>query len=178
MNSAPILTVSSLEEAATLTLQQIAERMGSPRNREKTEALLRQEITPLKQQLDGFKRQRFGQKSERRIEVGANGQMSLGEFLTQPTLPEPKGRVIAAHTRKPTTRRNGDEAVSFFDETHVPVEVIELPAPETEGLSPEDYEVISHQESYRLAQRPGSYVVIKYRRAVVKIKSTQASTSA
>jgi hypothetical protein len=56
MNAAPILTVSSLEEAATLSLQQIAELIGSLRNREKTEALLRQEITALKQQLDWFKR--------------------------------------------------------------------------------------------------------------------------
>ncbi len=135
MNAAPILTVSSLKEAATLSLQQIAELIGSLRNREKTEALLRQEITALKQQLDWFKRQLFGQKSERRIEVGANGQMSLGELLT---LPEPNGRVIAAHIRKPATRRNDDEAVPFFDETRVPVEVIELPAPATDGLSRED----------------------------------------
>lgn len=82
--------------------------IGSLRSREKTEALLRQEITALKQQLDGFKRQIFGQKSERHIEIGINGRMSLGELLTQPTLPEPKGRVIAAHTRKPATRRNDD----------------------------------------------------------------------
>jgi transposase len=98
--------------------------------------------------------------------------MSLGELLTQPTLPEPNGRVIAAHIRKPATRRSDDEAVPFFDETRVPVEVIELPAPATDGLSREDYEVISHKESYRLAQRPGSYVVIKYRRPVVKLKKT------
>ena len=43
--------------------------------------------------------------------------MSLGELLTQPTLPEPNGRVIAAHIRKPATRRSDDEAVPFFDET-------------------------------------------------------------
>ncbi len=62
----------------------------------------------------------------------------------------------------------------FFDETRVPVEVIELSAPETEGLSPEDYEVIRHKESDRLAQRPGSYGVIQYRRPVVKLKVSAA----
>jgi transposase len=86
----------------------------------------------------------------------------------------PSGPRIAAHTRRPPTRHHDDEALPFFDETRVPVEVIELRAPETEGLSPEDYEIISHKESYRLAQRPGSYVVIKYRRPVVKIKASQA----
>ena len=155
-----------------MSLPPIAELIGSRRNREKTEALLRQEITALKQPLDGFKRPLFGQKSERRLEVGANGQRSLGEWLTQPTLPEPHGRLMAAHLRKPVTRRNDDEAVPFFDETRVPVEVIELPAPATDGLSREDYEVISHQESYRLAPRPGSDGVIKYRRPVVKLKKT------
>jgi transposase len=81
---------------------------------------------------------------------------------------------VAAHTRKPATRRQDDEALPFFDESRVPVEVIELPAPETDGLAPEEYEVISHKESYRLAQRPGSYVVIKYRRPVIKIKASEA----
>ncbi len=55
----------------------------------------------------------------------------------------------------------------------VPVEVIDLAAPEAEGLAPEDFEVIGHKESYRLAQRPGSYVVLNYRRPVIKLKATQ-----
>jgi len=100
--------------------------------------------------------------------------MSLGELLTQPTRPEPKGRVIAAHARKPVTPRKDDETVPFFDETRVPVEVIEPPAPETDGLSANDYEVITHKEGHRRAQRPGSYVVIKYRRPVVKLKASEA----
>jgi len=174
MNLALAIPFKSLDEAVTLTPQQIVELIGALRRQENTEALLRQEITALKQQLDWFKRQIFGQKSERRIETGPNGQMSFGEFLTQPTLPEPPGQPVAAHTRKPATRRQDDEALPFFDESRVPVEVIELPAPETDGLAPEEYEVISHKESYRLAQRPGSYVVIKYRRPVIKIKASEA----
>ena len=43
---------------------------------------------------------------------------------------------------------------------------------EIEGLSPEQYEVIDTEESYKLAQTPSSYVVLKYVRPVVKIKST------
>ena len=56
----------------------------------------------------------------------------------------------------------------------MPVEVIELSAPEAEGLAPEAFEVIGHKESFRLAQRPGSYLVLKYRRPVIKLKATQA----
>jgi transposase len=165
MKPASILTLSSLEEAAALTPLQVLSLCQT----------LQAEIAGLKQQLEGFKRQIFGQKSERRIEIGPNGQMTLGDWSPPPASPPaPQGRVIAAHTRRPPTRHHDDEALPFFDETRVPVEVIELRAPQTEGLSPEDYEIVSHKESYRLAQRPGSYVVIKYRRPVVKIKKSQA----
>ena len=79
MNSAPIQRVLTLEEAASLTPQQVLDLYHT----------LRGEITALKPQLDGYTRQLFGQKSERRIEIGTNGQMSLGEGLTEPALPEP-----------------------------------------------------------------------------------------
>ena len=174
MNPAVEIPFQSLDEAATLTPQEIVELIGTLRRQENIETLLRQEITALKQQLDWFKRQLFGQKSERRLETGPSGQLSFGELLTPPTLSAPPGQPVAAHTRKPATRTRDDEALPFFDETRVPVEVIELRAPETDGLGPEDYEVISHKESYRLAQRPGSYVVIKYRRPVIKVKASEA----
>ena len=35
----------------------------------------------------------------------------------------------------------------------------------------EDYEVVGEREHYRLAQRPGSYVILKFVRKVVKLKS-------
>jgi len=54
------------------------------------------------------------------------------------------------------------------------VETIAIPNPHTAGLSPDEYEVISQKVTYRLAQRPGSYVVLKYVRDVVKVKATQA----
>jgi transposase len=50
------------------------------------------------------------------------------------------------------------------------MEVIEVPNPEVEGLSPESYEVVDEKVTYRLAQRPGSHVVLQYRRTVVKLK--------
>jgi len=173
MNPAPWSALSSLEDAATLSPQNVLDLAAAWREWETTGAVLRQEIAGLRQQIDWFKRQLFGQKSERRIDIGSPGQMSLGEWPSEPAAPEVKGRPVVAHTRKAASRRNDDESVPFFDETRVPVEVIELSAPETDGLSPEDYEIISHKESYRLAQRPGSYVLIKYRRPVVKIRASQ-----
>jgi transposase len=104
--------------------------------------------------------------------------MNLGELinLEQPATDRSAvGRPVAAHTRRPATKKpdTGDDSVPFFDETRVPIEVIELSAPEAEGLAPDAFEVIGHKDSYRLAQRPGSTVVLKYRRPVIKLKATQ-----
>lgn len=169
MNSATGIHVPSLDEAATFSPRQVVDLVSS----------LSQEIQALKHQLDWFKRQVFGQKSERRILDGADGQMSLGEAITpeQSAVPPPAvERPVAAHTRKPATKKPdaGEDSLSFFDAARVPVEVIELAAPEAAGLAPEEFEVIGHKDSYRLAQRPGSYVVLNYRRPVIKLKATQA----
>ena len=56
-----------------------------------------------------------------------------------------------------------------FDE-RVPVEVIELSAPQLQGPEADQYEIIDHKVTRKLAQRPGSYVVLEYRRPVLKHK--------
>ncbi|MCG5499871.1 hypothetical protein [Ectothiorhodospira lacustris] len=63
-----------------------------------------------------------------------------------------------------------------FDET-VPKEVIDVPAKELEGPDAQDYEVIDHKVTHRLAQRPGSYVILEHRRPVLKHKQQQTLTS-
>ncbi len=165
MNSALRTGVLSLDEAAAFHPQQVVD--------------LSRELVAARHQIEWFKRQVFGEKSERRIIDGASGQMSLGESINvdQTAVPPlPVERRVAAHTRRPAAKKpdTGDDSVPFFDETRVPIEVIELTAPEAEGLAPEAYEVIGHKDSYRLAQRPGSTVVLKYRRPVIKLKETQA----
>jgi transposase len=168
MTSTRLTRVPSLDEAAALSAQQVVDLVGS----------LSQEVEALKHQLEWFKRQIFGQKSERRLVAGDAAQLSLGELIepeqtaASPALPE---RAVAAHTRRPASKQpDADESLPFFDATRVPVQVIELRAPEAEGLAPEQFEVIGHKESFRLAQRPGSYVVLAYRRPVIKLKATQA----
>ena len=165
MNSTTPARVLSLDEAAAYRPQQVVE--------------LSRELAAAKHQLDWFKRQVFGTKSERRIIDPASGQMSLGEMLTpeQPaSSPALVERPVAAHTRRPTTKtpESGDDSLPFFDAARVPVEIIELTAPETEGLAPDDFEIINYKNSYRLAQRPGSTVVLNYRRPVIKLKENQA----
>ena len=85
-----------------------------------------------------------------------------------------KVRAVAAHTRRVREADVGEtESVPFFDETRVPVETIAVPNPHAQGLAPDQYEVIAQKVTYRLAQRPGSYVMLKYVREVIKLKDSQ-----
>src|SRR5206468_4392647 len=82
---------------------------------------------------------------------------------------------VSSHTRRKPKSDFADDGASapFFDERKVPVQVIEVPNPEVKDLSPDQYEVIGEKTSHRLAQRPGSYVVLKYVRPVIKRRDTQ-----
>jgi transposase len=170
MNSTTLARVLSLEEAAGFAPEQV---VGLSREL----AAAQQQVDVFKHQLEWFKRQLFGHKSERRLIESEGAQLNLGEVIDQGQGEAPqKQRVIAAHTRSVATSKAeaGDESLPFFDETRVPVETIELPTPEAVGLGPDEFEVISYKDSYRLAQRPGSYVVLKYRRPVIKLRASQA----
>ena len=137
---------------------------------------LKAENAALKHQLEWFKRQLFGAKSERRHLAPPPTQMSLGEGLGEPQQDPGATRPVAAHERRRRQRGTGEseEAPLFFDPARVPVETIVLPNPLNAGPPPEAYTVIGEKVTHRLAQRPGSYVVLKYVRQVVKL--TQSAT--
>ncbi len=134
---------------------------------------LAQTVTDLSQQLDWFKRQMFGAKSER-LKLLDSVQLSLGQ-VGEASLPAvPREQVVNAHSRR-VSRAAQDEGATelFFDERRVPVQVITLAAPGQSELSADQYEVVSEKVSYRLAQRPGSHVVLKYVRPVIKLRESQ-----
>src|SRR5690606_21388100 len=104
-----------------------------------------EEIKTLKRQLEWFKKQLFGPKSERRHIDSSPDQLSLGEAAAPAdSTTEPPVRTVAAHTRrvtvKPTTEEAGDSGLKF--DSTVPVEVIEIDDPHTAELAAEQYEVI------------------------------------
>lgn len=53
----------------------------------------------------------------------------------------------------------------------MPVETIELRAPELEGLEAGKFEIVGQKATHCLAQRPGS-ITLKYVRPVVKLFRT------
>jgi len=138
---------------------------------------LKQQIRVLQTQLDWFKQQIFGQKSEKRL-IDNPHQGSLFEGQTTP-VPEDQPTQQINYTRRTSKQRDEDcvtEQGLRFDDS-VPVDVIEVPAPELQGPDADQYEIIDHKISRRLAQRPGSYVVLEYRRPLLKHKPSQTLTT-
>lgn len=135
-----------------------------------------QQIDSLKHQLAWFRRQVFGQKSERFVPEPDPTQMHLGEVFPVPAVVPEARKTVPAHSRRvpKTDLANTGEVVPFFDESRVPVETIVVTSTEMQGLNPEQFEVIGQKVSYRLAQRPGSTVVLKYVRPLIKLLESQS----
>ena len=90
-----------------------------------------------------------------------------------PAEPEPTEEIT--YRRRKPKQRNADDVTDtgLRFGPDVPIEVIELSAPQLEGPEADQYEVIDHKISRRLAQRPGSYVVLEYRRPVLRHKPSR-----
>ena len=175
--SAPHSTpVPTLAEAAQWAPEQIVGLAQANVALQRDMDAMRLEFAALKHQLEWFRRQLFGQKSEKRLIGPDPAQMHLGELPIPDTQPDTPGKTVAGHTRRVSRTdfaQDKDESALFFDETRVPVETITLANPETEGLTADQFEVIGEKVSHRLAQRPGSYVILKYVRPVIKRRDTQ-----
>lgn len=132
---------------------------------------LRTENEALRRQLEWFKRQLFGRKSEKRL-IEHPDQLVLAVRGEAPAdAPAPELESIS-YTRRKGKRRADDCATErgLRFTADVPVEVIEQPAPQLSGPDAEHYEVIDTKVTRRLAQRPGSYVILEYRRPVLRRK--------
>ncbi|MFT5637087.1 MAG: transposase, partial [Cognaticolwellia sp.] len=132
------------------------------------------DILVLKQQLDWFKRQLFGRKSEKQLLDELDVQGSL--FATDKSVaPIDTSTEIQAHKRKSNKQLNGDEVndTGLRFDASVPTKFIDISAPELHGDDAEQYEIIGYKETNRLAQQPGSYTILIYRRPIVRHKREQ-----
>ncbi len=130
---------------------------------------LREQLESLTTQLEWFKRQVFGERSEKRRWVDAAIQSDLLAGLLEqsaPAVPPPTEK-ITYERRKHRGDAVNDSGLRF--DNSVPVETIHVsPAPEVADLPADQRIVIAEKVSYRLAQRPASYVILKYVRQVIK----------
>jgi len=107
----------------------------------------------LKHQLDWLKRQLFGEKSEKRLDIdpAIQGNLLSALGVESPPPKEPDTETITYQRRKKT--RDGalnDSGLRFSDD--VPREVFVLKDPEFESLPEDQREVIGEKVSFRLAQ--------------------------
>ena len=153
------------EQAATLDRKEIVGLLASHQQLTNSVNTLTTRNEELMRQLDWLKRQMFGSKSERRFVDSDGRQLSLGEWKQEDA---PASEITVAEHHRRSRKQPDDKAEEDdlrFDDS-VPVEEIRLPHP----MLDEDHEIISEKTTYRLAQRPASYVLLKYIRPVIKRK--------
>lgn len=127
----------------------------------------------LKRQLAWLRQQLFGTRSERRPPIGDEArQLFLGEVPTALAAPV-ETTTVAEHQRRHRTQQDETTEEPLRFDPSVPVEEIHVPHPDLD----QDHEVIGEKITYRLAQRPGAYVVLKYVRPVIKRKADGVITS-
>jgi transposase len=140
---------------------------------------LREQVSSLQNQVDWFKRQLFGSKSEKRLEVDNSQQADLLAALdipAAPTEPPAKETITYQRSKKPRDNAVNDSGLRFDDT--VPVETIEVVNPELAGIPADQLTFIDEKVTCRLAQRPGSYVVLRYVRKVFKRQDNQQLVTA
>ena len=134
---------------------------------------LQAQVQTLQTQLDWFKRQLFGAKSEKRLEIDPAMQADLLAALGEdfPAHVKPETEKIIYERRKSRSDKTVTDTGLRFDDS-VPVETIVLSSPKLADVPEDEQVLITEKITYRLAQRPGSYVVLKYVRPVIKRKDT------
>ncbi len=136
-----------------------------------TNTTLTTHVEELQRQLDWFKRQLFGTKSDRRILPENTRQLTLGESLRphDDSVSVPATTVREHSRRKRISSSIGEDKLRF--DPSVPIEVIEIPNTEVRG-NEDNYYLVGEKVTDRLAQRPGSYVVLRHVRKVYKEKKS------
>ena len=127
----------------------------------------------LRRQLAWFKRQLFGEKSERRHILDPAVQANLFDPAATP-VPEQGERERISYTRRKGKNRDNaanDTGLRFDDS--VPRRVIEVPPPA--GCDTD--EVVATRTTFRLAQRRAGYEILEYRHPVLKARDSGALTS-
>lgn len=137
---------------------------------------LQEEFNELKNQLEWFKKQIFGKKSEKRKDITSpNIQLSLGEQFEskEEDLPKPEEKQTITYQRGKAKKKKIEDQVNDkglrFD-SNVEVKEVTLMPDEVKYLNESEYEIINTKEKCVLTQLPASYKVIKYIQPVVKLK--------
>ena len=130
---------------------------------------LKADCAALKHQLDWFRRQLFGRRSEKQTPFDPAEQANLFEALgVEPEAAPVAVEEISYRRRKKKPRGDAATDTGLRFDASVPVTTIEVKDPAVEAIPEAEREHIGEKVTHRLAQRPASYEVLKYVRPVVK----------
>ncbi len=134
-------------------------------------------IRQLTHQLDWFKKQLFGPKSEKLVyDIPEQDCLFPSEDAPLPKKPaDDEPRPVRAYQRGTAKKQRDNDCLNDTGlrfTADVPVEVIEHLPPELTGPDADQYDIIGTKITYRLAQRAASYVVLKCERPVFRRKGT------
>ncbi|KKM65330.1 hypothetical protein LCGC14_1492380 [marine sediment metagenome] len=140
-------------------------------------ALLREQLQIMQRQLDWFKKQLFGPKSEKQVyDIPEQDSLFPSEDAPLPEKPaDDEPRPVRAYQRGTGKKQRDDDCLNDTGlrfTADVPVEVVEQLPPELSGPEADQYDIIGTKTTYRLAQRAASYVVLKLERPVFRRKGT------
>ena len=125
------------------------------------------------QQLNWFKKQLFGTKSERRIDLESDPlQLHLGEQAEQKETTEEASTPVRGHARRKRVQSEDNEDSGLRFDNTVPIVRIDVPNPELQGVADSDQILIRESITHRLAQQPASYTIIEIVRQVIKRRDT------
>ena len=130
-------------------------------------------VKQAEQQLRWFKKQLFGEKSERRADLQPDPlQLNLGEQNEQAKAIDEASTPVRGHARRKQVDSNdNDDSGLRFDDT-VPIVRIDVPNPDLVGVADSDQILITERITHRLAQQPASYTIIEIVRQVIKRRDT------
>jgi transposase len=120
---------------------------------------LEEENSSLKEQIDWFRRQIFGKRSEKSITSLDEKQLEFEGFKNLSESKEEEPKKVKAHERKKSTR-HGKDAITLPPD--LPVERIILDIPEADKICSETGKAlvqIGEEVSLKLAHKPGSYYI-------------------
>ena len=121
---------------------------------------LKDENTYLKEQLDWFKKQLFGQKAEKFVDTKSEQQLYFEGFdKIAPVVPPEVKKPVKGHERS-IRKSTGQDTISF--PADIPIERHFIDLPEEEKICPETGEAlikIGEEVTSKLAHKPGSYFI-------------------
>ncbi len=129
----------------------------------------KEEINTLKNRVRWFEKQLFGQKSEKRFEQNPDQLSLLTQPIETPAVEQDKIQITYARGKAKKQRSNEcvtESGLRFSKD--VPVQLIKVDPPELKGENADQYEVIDTRITHKLAQRPASYVILRYETPVLK----------